>query len=130
MAASLGDAATRRAALAALPQVARTGTHLFHFLGYVEAFRGWGTGLRRAVAAWYTAKPAQALAYQAVKYQQRDGWSHRDALRLAHPQRRLTSTRSSSTGWRRAGRMWAPRPTQSRRAADLGAGAGAARHAP
>lgn len=86
MAASLGDPETRRAALAALPQVARTGTHLFHFLGYAEAFRGWGRGLRRAVAAWYTDKPAQALAYQAVKYQQRDGWSHRDALRLAHPQ--------------------------------------------
>ena len=86
MAAALGDPATRRAALAALPQVARTGTHLFHFLGYAKAFRGWGRGLRRAVAAWYTDKPAQALAYQAVKYQQRDGWSHRDALRLAHPQ--------------------------------------------
>jgi 60 kDa SS-A/Ro ribonucleoprotein len=86
MAASLGDAATRRAALAALPQVARTGTHLFLFLGYAEALRGWGRGLRRAVASWYTGKPAQALAYQAVKYQQRDGWSHRDALRLAHPQ--------------------------------------------
>ncbi len=85
MAAALGDAATRQAALAALPQVARTGTHLFHFLAYVEAFRGWGRGLRRAVATWYTNKPAAALAYQAVKYQQRDGWTHRDALRLAHP---------------------------------------------
>jgi 60 kDa SS-A/Ro ribonucleoprotein len=26
-----------------------------------------------------------ALAYQAVKYRQREGWSHRDLLRLAHP---------------------------------------------
>jgi 60 kDa SS-A/Ro ribonucleoprotein len=85
MAASLGDPATRQAALSALPHVARTGTHLFHFLGYVEVFRGWGRGLRRAVAAWYTDKPAAALAYQAVKYRQRQGWSHRDALRLAHP---------------------------------------------
>jgi 60 kDa SS-A/Ro ribonucleoprotein len=25
------------------------------------------------------------LAHQAVKYQQRDGWSHGDLLRLAHP---------------------------------------------
>ncbi len=25
------------------------------------------------------------LAYQALKYQQRDGWSHRDLLRLSHP---------------------------------------------
>lgn len=29
--------------------------------------------------------PVDALALQAVKYRQRDGWSHRDLLRLAHP---------------------------------------------
>lgn len=83
--ASVGDQATRQAALMALPQVARIGTHLFHFLEYVDGCRGWGRGLRRAVAAWYNAMPAEKLAYQAVKYQQRDGWRHRDALRLAHP---------------------------------------------
>jgi 60 kDa SS-A/Ro ribonucleoprotein len=85
MAAGLGDEATRRAALDALPQVARTGTHLFHWLRYVQAFRGWGRGVRRAVGAWYTARPARELAYQLLKYPSRDGWSHRDALRLAHP---------------------------------------------
>jgi 60 kDa SS-A/Ro ribonucleoprotein len=72
-------------ALAALPEVARTGTHLFLFAGYVEQFRGWGRGLRRAVASWYTDKDADAVAHQAVKYRQREGWSHRDLLRLAHP---------------------------------------------
>jgi len=72
-------------ALAALPQVARTGTHLFLFAGYVEQFRGWGRGLRRAVGSWYLSKDADALAYQAVKYRAREGWSHRDLLRLAHP---------------------------------------------
>ncbi|MBP7999212.1 MAG: TROVE domain-containing protein [Candidatus Promineifilaceae bacterium] len=86
LAAGHGDEATRRAALDALPQVARIGTHLFHFLAFVEGFRGWGRGLRRAVANWYTAMPAAKLAYQAIKYRQRDGWTHRDALRLAHPQ--------------------------------------------
>lgn len=84
-AASLGDAEGRKAALAALPQVARTGTHLFQFAGYVEQFRGWGRGLRRAIADWYLSKPVDAVAYHAVKYRQRDGWSHRDLLRLAHP---------------------------------------------
>lgn len=58
MAAGLGNEATRRAALAALPQVARTGTHLFHFLEFVEGFRGWGRGLRRGVANWYTGMDA------------------------------------------------------------------------
>lgn len=82
-AASVPDAAP--AALAALPQVARTGTHLFQFAAYVEQFRGWGRGLRRAVGAWYTDAPIERVALQAVKYRQREGWSHRDLLRLAHP---------------------------------------------
>ena len=85
MAAGIGDAATRAAALAALPAVARTGTHLFHWLQYVKAYRGWGRGVRTAVGRWYTARTPSDLAYQIMKYRQRDGWSHRDALRLAHP---------------------------------------------
>ncbi|MBV9110312.1 MAG: TROVE domain-containing protein [Gemmatimonadetes bacterium] len=85
MAAGMGDEATRAAALDALPRVARTGTHLLHWLRYLQAFRGWGRGVRRAVGRWYTARPARELAYQLLKYPQRDGWSHRDALRLAHP---------------------------------------------
>jgi len=80
-----GDPATRKAALEALPKVARTGTHLFHWLQYVKAFRGWGRGARSAVAAWYTAKPATQVLHQVLKYPSRDGWAHRDALRLAHP---------------------------------------------
>ncbi|HOY80598.1 TROVE domain-containing protein [Mycobacterium adipatum] len=75
----------RRAALAALPQVARTGTHLFLFAKYVEQFRGWGPALVKGVARWYTNKPVDRLAYQAVKYRQREGWTHRDLLRLSHP---------------------------------------------
>lgn len=86
MAASADDAATRAAALGALHVVARTGTHLFHWLQYVTAFRGWGRGVRRAVARWYTAKRPADLAYQVLKYRTRDGWSHRDALRLSHPE--------------------------------------------
>ncbi|WP_298957397.1 TROVE domain-containing protein [uncultured Methylobacterium sp.] len=86
LAAAAPDLATRRAALAALPRVCRTGTHLFQFATAVEAMRGWGRGLRRAVGDWYLARPLDALAYQAVKYRSRQGWSHRDLLRLAHPE--------------------------------------------
>jgi 60 kDa SS-A/Ro ribonucleoprotein len=85
IAAGLGDAETKAAVWAGLPQVARTGTHLFHWLQYLKAFRGWGRGVRRAVAGWYTAKPATDLMYQVLKYPSRDGWAHRDALRLSHP---------------------------------------------
>ena len=85
MAAGLGNEDTRKAALAALPKVARTGTHLLHFAEFVEGFRGWGRGLRRAVADWYLKMESERLSLQLVKYKQRDGWSHRDLLRLAHP---------------------------------------------
>jgi 60 kDa SS-A/Ro ribonucleoprotein len=85
LAASRADAKTRERALAALPQVARTGTHLFQFVSFIDGMRGWGPALRKAVAQWYTAKtPVDRLGYQLVKYQQRGGWSHRDLFRLAH----------------------------------------------
>jgi len=83
--ASAKDPKTREVALAALPYVARIGTHLFHFVEYINGLRGWGRALRRAIAEWYTLKRPEDLAYQVVKYQSRDGWSHRDLLRLAHP---------------------------------------------
>lgn len=68
-----------------LLKVARTGTHLFHFAQFVEGQRGWGRALRTAVSGWYERDDIDHLAYQIVKYRQRDGWTHRDLLRLAHP---------------------------------------------
>ncbi|WP_026925981.1 TROVE domain-containing protein [Granulicoccus phenolivorans] len=94
VAAAHGDADARAYALSVLPRVCRTGTHLFLFARYIEQFRGWGRGLRRAVAAWYTERDAAALAYQAAKYRQREGWSHRDLLRLSHPQAVSPATRA------------------------------------
>lgn len=85
VAASMGDVETKRTAFTVLPMVARIGTHLFEFLTFVQQFRGWGRGLRRAIPAWYTSKDADALAYQMLKYRQRGGWSQRDVLRKAHP---------------------------------------------
>ena len=80
-----GDAPAKTHAFANLSKVCRIGTHLFHFAEYVNAMRGWGRGLRSAVGHWYVDRGADDLAHQAVKYQQRDGWSHSDLLRLAHP---------------------------------------------
>lgn len=85
MASKKGDEATKKAAREALPKVARTGTHLFTMATNIEAFGGWGRSTKRAFADWYQKKPLASAAYQAVKYQSRDGWSHRDILRLAHP---------------------------------------------
>ena len=80
-----GDAQAKAHAFANLSKVCRIGTHLFHFAEYVNAMRGWGRGLRNAVGHWYVDRGADDFAHQAVKYQQRDGWSHGDLLRLAHP---------------------------------------------
>jgi 60 kDa SS-A/Ro ribonucleoprotein len=104
LAASKGDEATRRAAFDALPRVCRTGTHLLHFAQFAEGFRGWGRGLRRAVAAWYT-QPADRLAYQAIKYGSRDGWSQRDLLRLSHP-RGVTEQHQAILHWIAQGWEW------------------------
>jgi 60 kDa SS-A/Ro ribonucleoprotein len=82
--ASMGDEAGKRAALAALPKVARIGTHLFDFVSAVDAMRGWGKTLREGVANWYTDRSPHSLASQAAKYQSRNGWSHKDVLRLCH----------------------------------------------
>lgn len=83
-AASKGNEVTRTAALDALPKVARIGTHLFHFADFVNGMRGWGRGLRSAIGTWYKSRPEDSLADQVTKYQQRDGWTHRDLLRLSH----------------------------------------------
>ncbi len=85
LATAAADDKTRQAALAALPKVARTGTHVLTFAAYVDGIRGWGRGLRRSVARWFCEQPAERLALQAVKYRQREGWSLRDLMRLAHP---------------------------------------------
>lgn len=71
-----------------LSEVARIGTHLFQFIAYSENFRGWGRMLREAVGKWYNDRGIDQLAYQVAKYRQRGGWSHMDALRLAHPKPR------------------------------------------
>ena len=93
------DPETRARALAAVPKVCRTGTQLFLFAGYVEQFRGWGRGLRRSVAGWYLGKEPDALAYQLLKYQRRDGWSHRDLLRLAKPRPERGSPTDLALAW-------------------------------
>jgi 60 kDa SS-A/Ro ribonucleoprotein len=71
IAASEADEAGRRYALSKVNAVCRTGTHLFLFAGYVEQFRGWGRGLKRAVANWYNGRDVDRLTYQILKYRSR-----------------------------------------------------------
>lgn len=79
-----GDPETVEAAYAALPKVCRIGTHLFQFVSALDTMGKWNAAAKRGVAAWYTARNEDRLALQLLKYQSRDGWAHRDVLRLAH----------------------------------------------
>ena len=69
----------------AVNKVVRTGTHLFEFCTFIDSLGGWGRAKRSAVAGWYEGKTADQIAYQAVKYRQREGWTHRDVFRKVHP---------------------------------------------
>lgn len=80
----------RQYAFDAITDVCRIGTHLFQFVSYYTAMRGWGRRLRKAVSSYYTRSndPKASigrLAYDMLKYQSREGWSQTDILRSAHP---------------------------------------------
>jgi 60 kDa SS-A/Ro ribonucleoprotein len=97
-----GNEATKKAAFEAIPKIARIGTHLFHLVDMLDDMRGWGSGLRKAIGRWYTGQDPSRLAYQLIKYQQRDGWSHRDILRLTHP-KYTTQTQGALFAWATGG---------------------------
>jgi 60 kDa SS-A/Ro ribonucleoprotein len=79
-----GDIETKREAERSFNSIVRIGTHLFHFVDYVNHMNGWNTMLRRTVANWYLSRDPENLEFQMIKYQQRDGWSHHDVLHLCH----------------------------------------------
>lgn len=85
LAATYGDAVTKQWVYRNLTNVVKTSTHLFIFLSNIQNLRGWSGGLRRAVAKFYTSKTDDRLAYQLVKYRNRAGFTHKDAIKLSHP---------------------------------------------
>jgi 60 kDa SS-A/Ro ribonucleoprotein len=79
------DVAVRQAALAALPRVCRTASHLFQFTAAAHGLgRGWGRALKRAVGDWYAHKTVDQLAYQMIKYRSREGYDHKRLLETSH----------------------------------------------
>jgi len=90
---------TQQAALDAIPRVARIGTHLFTLASFIDSMGGWGPAVRKAFGAWYLDRDPNSLAKQLVKYQQRNGWSHRDVLRLVHPKADLKIDHAALLRW-------------------------------
>lgn len=79
-----GNKETVDAAYAALQKVCRTGTHLFQFVETIDKMGKWNAAAKRGISNWYLNRREDKLATQLLKYQSRNGWSHRDVLRLAH----------------------------------------------
>jgi 60 kDa SS-A/Ro ribonucleoprotein len=80
-----GPESAKPVVIEAIPKVVRIATHAYQLATFIEGLGGWGRAKRRAIAKWFESKSADQLAYQAVKYRQRNGWTLRDLMRLAHP---------------------------------------------
>lgn len=106
-----GDTPTRQAAAAAVPRVARTGTHWFQLARYIEDLRGWGKLPTNALAALFTGRSVNDLAYQIIKYGQREGTSMADLLRLTHP---IADTQERQAAFQYALRGWPITPSDIR----------------
>ncbi len=83
------DPKTKKASYDALADICRIPTHLFSFVEYSEALSrgtGWGRAHRRAISKWYNrfSKDPKHLALHVTKYRNRNGWTHKDILRLCH----------------------------------------------
>ncbi|XP_053549059.1 RNA-binding protein RO60 [Bombina bombina] len=84
------DTKTKQAAFKAVPDVCRIPTHLFTFIQFKKDLKEgmkcgmWGRALRKAVSDWYNTKDGLAVAMAVTKYKQRNGWAHKDLLRLSH----------------------------------------------
>ncbi|PAV73215.1 hypothetical protein WR25_14306 [Diploscapter pachys] len=94
--------ALHAAAFSVVNEVCRIPTHLFAFVKYCEMVAqntsknkstGWGRAMRNCVTNWFATKSPDQLAMHVTKSPQREGWSHRDLFRLAHPDLKKTISR-------------------------------------
>lgn len=79
------DIKVRKLAAEKFNSIIRTGSHLLMFVDFVTALRGWGRLLKTTINKWYESQSVDDLAYQMLKYQNRNNWTQRDVLRSVHP---------------------------------------------
>lgn len=73
----------RREAYGYVGTLCTTGTDFLHWLQFRRTGRTSSRLFRKTISNWFRRHKNPVL--QAIKYEQRDGWSLRDALRLAQP---------------------------------------------
>lgn len=80
------DVKVRQAVYATMFKVCRTSTHIFQFIDVSRTLgKGWGRGLKNAISRFYSETPVDQLAYQIVKYRNRNNYSHTRLLQTSHP---------------------------------------------
>ena len=85
--------AEKQIAFETMKECVRIPTHMFMLAGFVRDLsmskpekkgKGWGTGFRKAISHYYTSRNGRDLAFQMTKYQNREGWTHADIIRMIH----------------------------------------------
>lgn len=100
MCANAADVEVRRAALSAMSSVCRTGTTFFQFIEDLKSQRSLsGQAVKRALRGWYNDAEVDKVAYQVIKYGQRNNWTHRDVLEVCHAPGKSDRTRDALYGW-------------------------------
>jgi 60 kDa SS-A/Ro ribonucleoprotein len=94
-----GDEFTKQAASDSLTSICRTGTHILMFVQFIKGLRGFGKTVRNSINNWYYSKNDKDLAFQLSKYQNRDGWAHRDVFCLTHPKFGTDSVKNNIARW-------------------------------
>jgi 60 kDa SS-A/Ro ribonucleoprotein len=84
-------------AMNAMDKIVRTGTDLLHIASFIDSRRSFGRAIRTGFANWIYSR-GDKLGFQMAKYQQRDGWSWKDVLRVAHI-KPITPEQQALFGW-------------------------------
>ena len=71
----------RRYAVEKAEKMIRKASQLFELIELVNEMRGWGRTLHAVVTNFYEKRDDRELAYQIIKYGQRNNWKHSDMLR-------------------------------------------------
>ena len=85
------DKTFRKSAYDLVASVCTIPTNLFMFISKYEEWHnkvhsstGWNKAHKRFVKNWYLSKTPSNLAYLITKYKNRNEWTHKDVLKLAH----------------------------------------------
>lgn len=96
------DVKVRKFAHNSISSVCRTSTHLFELIDTYDKLggKGFGRGMKRAISNWYNNKTDEQLAYQLVKYRQREGYTHKRMIQRCRPKQEvITSARAAMYDW-------------------------------